>query len=210
LESSQESPAVSILERAIAWPADLIVVGTHGRSALGRVVLGSVSSKLVQEAPCSVRVARSSNHDGPIRLLIGNDGSEEAEAVVDQICKRCWPAGTEARILAVHEVFVATNAEGIAIDPRLYDKMSEDEHLRLKGVVDKSADKLRQAGLVAAPVVEEGIPKETLVREAQDWSASTVFIGARGLGRVERLLLGSVSSATVAHAPCTVEVVRHF
>jgi len=210
LETSQDNPSVSILDRAIRWPADLIVVGTHGRSALARVVLGSVSSKLVREAPCSVRVARSSRHDGPIRLLIGNDGSPEAEAAVDQICARCWPVGTEVRILAVHELLLATNAERIAIDPRLYDEMSESEHSRLKGVVNNSAEKLRGAGLVVSPIVAEGIPTETLMEQARDWNASTIFIGARGLGRVERLLLGSVSSATVAHAPCTAEVVRHL
>src|SRR5215470_12188602 len=47
----------AILEKARDWPADLIVAGTHGRSALARVVLGSVSQKLVREAPCSVRIA---------------------------------------------------------------------------------------------------------------------------------------------------------
>jgi nucleotide-binding universal stress UspA family protein len=65
-----------------------------------------------------------------------------------------------------------------------------------------------KAGLVALPIVTEGDPKDVLVAKAKDWKASTIFIGACGLGRVERMLLGSVSSATVAHAPCAVEVVR--
>jgi len=57
-------------------------------------------------------------------------------------------------------------------------------------------------------VVEEGDPKDVLLEEARNWNADAIFVGARGLGRVDRFLLGSVSSATVAHAPCTVEVVR--
>jgi nucleotide-binding universal stress UspA family protein len=64
METPTGSPSEMILERAAAWPADLIVVGTHGRSALGRAVLGSVSMKLVKYAPCSVRVVRARTHDG--------------------------------------------------------------------------------------------------------------------------------------------------
>jgi len=200
--------ATAILDKATAWPADLIVAGTHGRSALARAVLGSVSLKLVKEAPCSVRIARRSNHDGGICLLVGNDGSPEAERVVDAVCKRSWPAGTVARIVAVHELLVPVQTTDIGMDPDLYGKINEDEHFRLRHVVNQAEEKLHQAGLVALPIVTEGDPKDILVARAQDWQASTIFIGARGLGRVERLLLGSVSSATVAHAPCTVEVVR--
>ena len=208
VEASAANPALALLEKAKAWPADLIVVGTHGRSALSRVVLGSVSLKVVREAPCSVRVGRLRQSEGPVRLLIGNDGSSEAAAVIDEICRRSWPAGAEVRILAVHESFVATNAERISLDPHVYDKINEDEHFRLRLASSKAEEKLRHSGLVVSSIVEEGDPKEALVRQARDWKADTVLIGARGMGKVERFLLGSVSSATVAHAPCTVEIVR--
>lgn len=208
LEAPTGDAAAVILEKANAWPADLIVAGTHGRSTLARVVLGSVSLKLVREASCSVRVARLRKHDGPLRLLIGDDGSAEAQAAVAEVSRRSWPAGTEAHVLAVHEALVATNAEGISVDPKLYDQINEDEHFRLRHVANEAAEKLRGAGLIVSPVVEEADPKDAFVREARNWNADAIFIGARGLGRVERFLLGSVSSATVAHAPCTVEVVR--
>jgi nucleotide-binding universal stress UspA family protein len=209
LETPTENPATAILNKASAWPSDLIVVGTHGRSGIARVVLGSVSLRLVREAVCSVRVARPRRHDGPIRLLVGNDGSYEAEAAINEVCRRSWPAGTEARVLAVHEMLVAANAERIAIGDCLYDQINEDEHFRLKHIVKEAAEKLHHAGFEVSPIVEEGDPKEALVREARNWNADTMFIGARGLGLVERFVLGSVSSATVARAPCTVEVVRH-
>jgi nucleotide-binding universal stress UspA family protein len=208
-ESSAGNPAESILEKARSWPADLIVIGTHGRSALARVVLGSVSLKLIREATCSVRVARSSNrHEGPARILIGIDGSPNAEITLNEVCSRSWPAGTEARVLAVHEVLVAVNSERIAIGEHIYDKINEDEYFRMMKVAGDCAGKLQLAGLRASPLVEQGDPKKALVQQARDWNANTIFVGARGLGRIEGLLLGSVSSAAVAHAPCTVEVVR--
>jgi nucleotide-binding universal stress UspA family protein len=209
METRWGKPAEVILDKANAWPADLVVVGTHGRSKLGRVVLGSVSMKLVREAPCSVRIGRAGKPEGPIRLLIGNDGSSEAEKAVDEVCRRVWRPGTEARILAVNEVLTPANAERIAIGQEPYREINEVERHWLKDATEKSAEKLRHVGLVVSSVIEEGDPKEALVEAARNWNADTIFVGARGLGRIERLLLGSVSSACVAHAPCTVEVIRH-
>ena len=207
-EPSAGNPADAILEKARTWPADLIVVGTHGRSTLGRVLLGSVSLRLIREATCSVRVARSRKREGPIRLLIGTDGSPEADAAVREVCRRSWPAGTETRIIAVHEALVPLNAERIAIGERIYDTVNVDDHLRLNHAANEAAEKLRQAGLDATATTEEGEPKHLLVQLARDWNADAIFVGARGLGRVEGVLLGSVSATAVAHAPCTVEVVR--
>lgn len=52
------SPATVIIEKADEWGADLIVVGSHGRTALGQFFFGSVSQRVLHEAHCSVRVAR--------------------------------------------------------------------------------------------------------------------------------------------------------
>jgi len=200
--------STAILDKANAWSADLIVAGTHGRSALGRVLLGSVSLKLVREAPCSVRIARAGKTDGPIRILIGDDGSDQAEAVVSEVARRSWPAGTEARLVAVHQILVTTSPDSIAINPGLYEQINEEEHFRLKDVIKRDAAKFASSGVVVSGILNEGDPREELLREARDWDASTIFIGARGMGRVERILLGSVSAHMVAHAPCSVEVVR--
>jgi nucleotide-binding universal stress UspA family protein len=208
LEPSAGNPADMIAERAKAWPADLIVVGTHGRSAVGRAVLGSVSLKLIREAPCSVRVARANEHDGPIRLLIAVDGSTQAAATLTEVSRRTWPASMEAQVLAVQEVLVPMSAERFAVGEVAYEKVNEDEYFRMKHVAKIAADELNRSGLTASPIVMEGDPKHIVVQHARDWGATTIFVGASGLGRVEGVLLGSVSSATVAHAPCTVEVVR--
>jgi nucleotide-binding universal stress UspA family protein len=200
----------AILEKASAWRADLIVVGTHGRSGVARVLLGSVSSKVLRQAECSVRVARPRTHEGPLRLLIGDDGSAEAEAVVDEICRRSWPKDTQVRVLSVHEILIPVHAEQIAVGQSTYDEINEEEQSRLKSVASQASRKLQERGLLVSSGVVKGEAREILVHEARAWGADTLFIGARGLGRVERLILGSVSSASVAHSPCSVEVVRTF
>ena len=52
-------PAESIVEAAVSEGADIIVVGSHGRAALGRALIGSVSDQVVRHAPCPVMVVRS-------------------------------------------------------------------------------------------------------------------------------------------------------
>ncbi|MCV4785306.1 universal stress protein, partial [Escherichia coli] len=59
VEACADSPAWGIIKRADEWQPDLIVVGSHGRTAIERFVLGSVSQKVLYEARCSVRIARA-------------------------------------------------------------------------------------------------------------------------------------------------------
>lgn len=208
LETRWGNPAEIILDKASGWPADLVVVGTHGRSKLGRAVLGSVSMKVVQQSPCSVRVGRAGKSEGPIRVLIGNDGSPQAERAVEEVCSRSWPMDTEARILTVDEALIRVNVESVAIGQEAYTKINEVQRQWLQDTTEELVTKLRHARLLVSSAIEEGAPKDVLLEAARNWNADVIFVGARGLGRMERLFLGSVSSACVSQAPCSVEVIR--
>jgi nucleotide-binding universal stress UspA family protein len=205
-ESGAGSPASVIIEKADEWGADLIVVGSHGRTALGQFFFGSVSQKVLHEARRSVRVARGriEEPDTPVRLIIGVDGSEGAEAAVEAVTARKWPAGSEARI-----VYATWATPQIASDHGIgpINKWILEEKVRVKKLIYEAANKLRAAGLRTDVVVKEAEPKRLLTAEAESWGADCIFVGARGMGRVERFMLGSVSSAVAARAHCSVEVV---
>ncbi|MCM3904497.1 MAG: universal stress protein, partial [Pyrinomonadaceae bacterium] len=108
-EALADSPAWAIIRTADEWKPDLIVVGAHGHSVLGgRLILGSVSQRLLYEASCSVRIARRrSNADSALRLIIGVDNSPYSNAAVDAVCLREWPTGTQVRLLAVVDTVMA-------------------------------------------------------------------------------------------------------
>jgi nucleotide-binding universal stress UspA family protein len=93
-ETCADSPAWAVVKKAWDWPADLIVVGARGHSALNRFILGSVSQMVVTEAGCSVRVARgyTGQLGSSVRVVIGVDGSPGAEAAVQAVAARRWPA----------------------------------------------------------------------------------------------------------------------
>src|SRR5262249_55991470 len=75
-ESGAGSPATMIIEKADEWEADLIVVGSHGHTALGQFFFGSVSQKVLHEARRSVRVARGRIEEPgtTVRLISGVNG----------------------------------------------------------------------------------------------------------------------------------------
>jgi nucleotide-binding universal stress UspA family protein len=82
------SPSWELLQEAERWRPALVVVGSQGRSALGRFFLGSVSKKLATESPSSVRVVRRAAEksvDEPPRIMIGVDGSHGSERAVRSV-----------------------------------------------------------------------------------------------------------------------------
>lgn len=214
-EAVAGTPARAVIEKAERWPADLVVVGTHGRSALGRLLLGGVSAKVAADARKPVRVARCPENkfvaDAPIRLLVGYDGSPSSRAVVRAVARRRWPAGSMARVVAVSEYPAASSIVGLipgaAATPA---GRAQEMFARLSEEVEAAQEDLGAvAGLHVSGEVLRGDPKRVLVEEAERMQADCIFVGSRGLGSsFERFLLGSVSSALVKNAPCTVEVVR--
>jgi nucleotide-binding universal stress UspA family protein len=98
-------PAAELIRKAREWEAEWIVVGTQGRSALGRLILGSVSQEVVSDAHCSVRVGRSrpQGDRSALRVLVGLDLLHGADQTLQRVLQRSWPVGTELRVVTGHD-----------------------------------------------------------------------------------------------------------
>lgn len=206
-ETAFGSPASVIAQKADEWRSDLIVVGSHGRSAWGRFLLGSVSQSVLHTARCSVRVARGRLEEPgtPVRLIIGVDGSQGAEAAVNAVAERHWPQGSEVRLVNGAPAVLQAASEQMVVD---LGEWIAAEDVRVQEAIAAYTSRLQAAGLAVSNLVRKEEPKQLLVSEAEAWGANCIFVGARGMGAFERLLLGSVSSAVAARAHCSVEVVR--
>jgi nucleotide-binding universal stress UspA family protein len=209
------APYRALVVKAEKWRPDLIVVGSHGRSAAGRALLGSVSTKVLSHAHCSVRVARFREDAGrvagdPLRLVLGIDGSADSAAAASAVADRAWPQATEVRVVMVLDQRLSMAlAFGTPLPiwaPGI--KPDWDDRSRARHIVEEVAKDLRGSGLIATAVVGEGDPKQVLLREAEQIVADCVFVGAQGHSALDRFLLGSVSAAVATRAHCSVEVVR--
>ncbi len=203
-------PAWGILKYADEWKPDLIVLGSHGRGALGRIALGSVSHKVLTHAPCSVRIARGSEaiSDTPLRLIVGVDGSPDSLETTRVVASRSWPQDASARILAVADIDLPHPSpfSGIASD-WIHEK-DENDRDWLTRMVESIAEPVSSSMSHVSTEVKSGDPRQVLLHEAQSWGADCIFVGTRGLSGVERFFLGSVSLSLAMYAPCSVEVIR--
>jgi nucleotide-binding universal stress UspA family protein len=193
-----ETPHWAIIGEAKELHPDLVVVGSQGRSALGRAIFGSVSQKVLYESGCSVRIARGRETAAtdPIRLVLGTDGSPDANAMLETVLSRQWQTDTQVKLVTAAESF----------DP--YGDQPSEQMDRIHDIQRLAEEKLREGGLNVISMVKEGDPKHILLHEAESWNADCIFLGAQGLRFLERIMLGSVSSAVAARATCSVEIVR--
>lgn len=211
-EATFGSPAMEILARADEIKPDLIVIGSHGRSAVGRFFLGSISQKVLTEANCSVRVARGRIEVDPssVRAIIGFDGSPGGHAAVATAASRRWGGNSEIRlVVATEQVTPSTIGRFIPPVVQVVAEVNQAEREWVEKLATTAMESLRTKGISATLRIVAGNPKRVLVEEAENWNADCIFVGANAFGsRMERFLLGSTSAAVAARAPCSVEIVR--
>ncbi|HEU4432202.1 MAG TPA: universal stress protein [Pyrinomonadaceae bacterium] len=207
------SSSRELLREAEEWLPDLIVVGSQGRSAVSRFLLGSVSKKLATDARSSVRVVRRTNktdHYAPPRIMLGVDGSTGAERAVRAVGRRVWTEGTEVKIIAVDESVSPGRIGRILPTAGEMIRSSNEEAMRkARQMSEWAADELRAIGLNVSVAMKKGEPQRILLDQSRKWGAECVFVGSRGLDHPKKKLgLGSVATALVTTASCTVEIVR--
>src|SRR5688500_14189674 len=166
-EANNGSPAFELLNRAEQWQADLIVVGSHGHTALSRFVLGSVSQKVLTEASTSVHIGRHNAGTGKSgeRIVIGVDGSPGALAAVRAVAQRHWTDGSEIRIVVADDV-LRGNPVWLLIPPvrNFLDELKAEERSQAEQFAIAAAKELHEGlgdrNVTVSTVVHTGDPKQ--------------------------------------------------
>jgi nucleotide-binding universal stress UspA family protein len=204
-------PAQALLEKADAWKADLIVVGSRGWTWLGRALLGSTAEKILAHAKANVRLAAPLPDDrsGPPRLLLAVDGSRDADSALEEILRREWPAGAHVRLLAAEESLPWADAMAEAGEDAPWREAAPGSWAAMERYLAAAESRLQARGLTAEHAILAGDPRKVILAQAETLRVDCIFMGRRGASGFRRLLLGSVSGAVASHAPCSVEVIRH-
>jgi nucleotide-binding universal stress UspA family protein len=180
---------------------DLVVMGTHGRTGISRVLLGSVTEKVVRHAPCSVVATRPrSNATSFGHVLCPVDFSDSSRRAVERAAELAAPAGSGIALLHVVELPVSYSA------PPFTAELIDNLERRSASVLEDWAAGLRSR--VSVPVTTEirfGSPAaQVLAVLDRDPSFDLVVVGCHGRTGLRRALIGSVAEQVTRHAQrCT-------
>lgn len=209
-----DAPADEIVSYARTHDIGLIVMGTHGRSGMAHLLVGSVAEKVVRTASCPVltlhtapAVSKGANA-GMARILIPTDFSAPSDAALG--CARILGErfGASLHLFHVLEDPVVSGAFG----SELFVTDSPDGRTaRLKDAQVRLARQLTaggRAGLVATTGVIFGGTARTIVDYAADNTFDLIVMGTHGRTGIAHLVMGSVAETVVRSALCPVLTVR--
>jgi nucleotide-binding universal stress UspA family protein len=201
--TSEGSAAEEVLRLADAVGADLIAMGTHGRTGLRRLLAGSVAARVLEQADCSVLALRA--HHRPeaerIRVILHpTDFSKASEAAL----RVARPLASEfgARLVIVHVAPVNLSLEGrsaAGFDPHDYQHDLDVLRRRLDGP---------DLEFPVETLLTRGFAAEEILRLAAEVGCDLIVIGTHGRTGLGRLLMGNTAQSVLPRAECPVMVVK--
>jgi len=214
---STKSAAPGILEAALGWKADLVVVGASNSSSLERLLLGSVSRAVVHGSTLPVLVVRDPPAAGePIRPIACHLPASAA-AIATLVGKIHWPTDTAGEVIGVAESLLAgplpSWLEKKVRNPETQEIADawQREHDDEVGTLSKSLAAFQQA-LPAAfqgrpPVLAQGNAGDRIRAHVREHGDNLVILGRTPTDPVTRWLLGSTSEAVLTGVPASVLIV---
>jgi len=143
-----------------------------------------------------------------MKILIGMDESACSSAALEFVSDMPLPADTRVVILSAMQLALPVPAELYAPGAGTDDALMEEQARSHQSLVSKAEQRLRERGLKTEGVVVQGDPRDVLVQAARDQGADLVVVGSHGRNGIARLVMGSVATHVVNHAPCSVLVVK--
>lgn len=205
------SPSPAILDYAAQEDIDLIVVGTHGRRGVRRLLLGSVAEEVVRLARCPVLTVRpprdEPDGDPEIKsLLVPIDFSEHSRSALAHA--RDLAAICNARLELLHVVEEVLHPAFYGIKLRsIYDVEPDIE----EKAVNQMIEMMESVGGAPGEVGFHAMPG-TAAREIASYAAekevSMIVMGTHGLTGLDHFLMGSTTERVLRRAPCSVFAVK--
>jgi nucleotide-binding universal stress UspA family protein len=207
------SEQINAVAREVA--ADLVVIGTHGRTGLGHIVLGSTAERVIKGAPCPVFTARSgrapcregevvsSVHPSIQHILAPLDFSSPALDAAEYAIQMAHHFGAAMTLLHVLEPIYYDLDLGLG---QIEQEWQKREHWRDQ--LSRLAELVRSFGLPAEAKIRGGVPAESIIACAKEQGCDLIVMGTHGRRGLFSLGYGSVAEAVLRQAPCPVLTVK--
>lgn len=205
-------PSAAICRAAEETGADLIVLGTQGRTGLAHVLLGSTAERVVATAGCPVMVERAETEPAlpgaPTGMRIGHllvpvdfsDASLEALEYAVQIAGH-----SAASITLLHVLEPVSYGLDFTLMPAAHGPAAREQMARR---LDELAAPLQRQGLAVYSLVQSGRPADAIVAWAAGHRPDLVLMGTHGRRGLSHLASGSVAEAVLRRACCPVLTVK--
>ena len=209
IETGIPSQAVETVAQTLK--ADLLVVGTHGRTGLDHVLIGSTAERVVRTAPCpvlTVKAEKSGMAAGILnikRIVVPIDLSTCSLDALEYAAQFAKPLGASLTILHVLEPV----AYGLDFSLSHAKEWREQRTYLEKRLTVLTAC-LHAQGLQAESVLKPGLPADSIVSYITQQGFDLMIMGTHGRRGISHVLVGSVAGAMLRHAPCPVLTVRQF
>lgn len=198
-------PGEEILKTIHTKGIDLVVLGTRGYSKATGFFLGSVSQWVLQEAPCSVLIARpmprEKKADRGMKLLLATDGSSDSGAAVDFVNLMCLPVSSHIMILHVikkqvyeTERALTTGKKHATEFAKLAEEIFEARGRQGAKLLEQTSRTLSSPDLTIQKRLGYGNAADEIVKAARFMKADLIVMGSQGATGVKRVFLGSVSN----------------
>jgi nucleotide-binding universal stress UspA family protein len=176
-----------------------------------RFLLGSVSEAILHQSPTSVVIARASQSSKRRAVLIGIDGSADAQKAAAFVLTLHLPPASLIILVHVEEPpdSVLDRMSRSSLDiPVAIQRAKDARKKRVRADLDRIGRRFRTRGHTIKQVIIEGLPALEILELARHYHTDLIVLGSRGLSSFERYALGSVSSRVARHAGCSVLVVK--
>ncbi|KAH9520427.1 hypothetical protein Btru_060765 [Bulinus truncatus] len=146
----------------------------------------------------------------PRKDLIAIDGSDQAQYAFDWYLKNMYKEGDSVVIVHIAEYNIDIGIPGRGADVEAICAAVKKKNDEIGFLTDTFMNTLRAKHVPAKLLSLQGDkPGEVIVKAAKDENVTSIVLGTRGLGKIRRTLLGSVSEYVVHHAHCPVTIVRN-
>lgn len=208
------SPIASILEKAQDVRAELIAMGTHGRTGWDRLQLGSTAEAVLRGARCPVMTVRGAIAGDPKpsavgainRMMVATDfSSHAAQAVAFAVP---LALALKARVLLVHAQVPSAHGTAGRTNVPGAPGMSNGSRRSPQRLLERLLSSLKGKGIPADALCETGDPVAVILGEARRWKTDLIVVGTHSRRGLPRLILGSVAEQLVRRAGCPVLVVK--
>jgi hypothetical protein len=196
-----------IVDEAMKNKSSMIVMGRRGRTGLKRLMMGSVTARVIGHAPCNVLVVPRAAQLEFTNIVVATDGSKYSVAAASEAIGLAKRNGSALTVLSVVPADIDTPVDvGFTVNQQELIAEKEMQEAEKNARAVKEAAQKENVSVKA--LIMSGKPADAIIEIAKERRADLIVLGSHGRTGLERLLMGSVAERVIVLATCPVLVVK--